>query len=154
MKPTDVGGKTWAADTSQFALQKIRAKAQADLDARDERRSQGQLNKANKYSPYREVKDDRGTGSTFQVDPVLSTLRCTGEELTNLTCKRWAEFCAEPRDEKPYAEELLQATRDKVISMVQASGQSVEDSLTVGAEPAALLPEKPKPKKKEPVLIG
>ena len=107
MRPVNVDLQPWDDRTANFELQRIRAQATADLNARDERRSEGKLNKANKYSPYSEDKDDRGTGSTFVVSPVLAALKCTGAEVVHLTCKRWAEFCATPKDDKPFIEDLL-----------------------------------------------
>lgn len=152
MRPVNANLQSWDHRTANFQLQKIRAKAVADLNARDERNSQGKLNAANKYSPYHEVKDDRGTGSTFVVDPVLAALKCTGADLIHLTGKRWAEFCAEPKDEKPFIEEMLEGTRDKALNRMQAAGTAVEDSLKAAPEPAVLMPPKSTAKVKEPAL--
>lgn len=154
MRPVNIDLQPWDDRTANFELQRIRARAIADLNDRDERNSQGQLSKANKYSPYREVVDDRGTGSTFVVDPVLAAMKCTGADLIQLTCKRWAEFCEKPQDDKPFIEALLKHTREIALNRMSAAGQGVEDSLRAAPKPTASLPEKPKAKAKEPTLIG
>lgn len=152
--PFNKDGTPWGVETGHLALQEIRQKVIADLKARDERLSRGRLSAETHYSPYIEVQKDNGEGSSFVVDPLLSSIRHTGEDTILLTEKRWREFTAEPQDEKPYREKLIQRSQGNRLKAAKAAGQAVEDSL--GAIADADLPVMPKlqPKKKEPALIG
>lgn len=156
MRPvnTDQDKKPWKPATSNLALQDIRRSAIDALNKRDEQLSRGRLNKDNRFSPYREEKRGDGTGSRFVVDPVLSEIKHTGEETIALTKSRWAEFCSEPRDEKVYAERLVKQTRDDHLAEMKAAGKEVEASLAPISEAEMPVLPTPKPKKKEPVLIG
>lgn len=137
-----------------MAFREIRADAILALRARDERRSQGKLNAANRYSPVTEIKKDNDQGSVFVPDPVLVSIRHTGEDLSLLSRSRWATFCSEPQDEKPYMERIQDRDRDDRLSRMKAAGQPIEDSLVaIEGVPQSVLPT-PKPKKKEPGLVG
>lgn len=150
--PTNLDGTRWGADTGHLALQEIRAKAIADLKARDERLSRGALNAENHYSPYREVQKEHGQGSSFIVDPLLSSIRHSGEDTILLTQKRWAEFTSNPQDEKPYRDKLLKKTEGDRLNAMKAAGQDVEDSLLTVPEDDLPVVPKPKAKIKEPAL--
>ena len=151
--PFNEDGTPWSPETGHLALQEIRKTAIADLNARDERLSRGQLNAANHYSPYREVQKEHGQGSSFVVDPLLSSIRHSGEETILLTEKRWREFTSEPQDEAPYRDKLAACTKTERLNAAKCAGQGVEDSL--GAVPESEMPVLPTRKPaKEPALIG
>lgn len=153
--PFNKDGTPWSADTGHLALQDIRRQAIDDLKAREERMSRGRMNAENHYSPYHEVQKENGQGSTFVVDPLLASLKHTGEETILLTQKRWAEFTSKPQDEKPYRDKLLKRTQGDRLSAMKAAGQEVEDSLTpIPDADLPVMPPMSKPKAKEPVLIG
>ncbi len=161
MRPIDTDGQSWGAETSNLALQDLRSKTIIDLNARDEQLSRGQLNKANGYSPYREVASKDGRSTNYRVDPVLSQIKHTGEETLALTKSRWADFCSERQDEKPYTDRLVTHTRDKQLAEMKAAGKEVAASLApIPEAEMPVLPPTPKPKagpqvkKKEPALIG
>lgn len=143
----------WSPETGHLALQEIRKQVIADLHARDERLSRGGLSAENHYSPYREVQKENGQGSHFVVDPLLSSIRHSGEETILLTEKRWREFVSEPQDEKPYRDKLIQSGQVDRLNAAKAAGQAVEDSLGAVAEAdlPAVMP-KSQPKLKEPAL--
>ncbi|MCK5641154.1 MAG: hypothetical protein KAJ19_10165 [Gammaproteobacteria bacterium] len=152
--PFNKDGTPWSPETGHLALRDIRKQVIADLNARDERLSRGQLNAENHYSPYREVPKENNQGSSFIVDPLLSSIRHTGEDTILLTEKRWREFTAEPQDEKPYRDKLIQRSQVDKLNAAKTAGQAVEDSLASVAEADLPVMPKPKPKTKEPALIG
>lgn len=143
----------WSVETSRLALQEIRRQVIIDLNARDERLSRGRMNAGNHFSPYDEVKNENGQGSTFVVDPLLASIKHSGEDTIALTNSRWADFISTPQDEKPYRDKLFKRDQTDRLAAMKAAGQEVEDSLGAVAEADLPLMPKPKPKKPEPVLI-
>lgn len=155
MLPQNANGESWGAETSNVALQDIRSSVISDLNKRDGQLSRGRLNADNNYAPYREQARADGTGSTFVIDPVLAEIKHTGDEMQNLVRARWGKFCETQQDEKPYVEELVKRTRDARLAAMKAAGEDAEASLAAIPEAEMpVLPPKPKPKKKEPALIG
>lgn len=155
--PRNDDGTSWGSDTARLAFREIRTDAIRALRARDERLSQGQLNAANRYSPVTEIKKDNDQGSVFVPDPVLVSIRHTGEDLSILSRSRWATFCSKPQDEKPYVKRIRDRDRNDRLARMEAAGQPIEDSLvaaTSGPALAPLLPKKPESQKKKPALIG
>lgn len=144
----------WSVETGHLALQGIRKQAIIDLNARDERLSRGRMNAGNHFSPYDEVQNENGQGSTFVVDPLLASIKHSGEETILLTEKRWREFTSTPQDEAPYRDKLSAHTKTARLNAAKCAGQAVEDSLGDVAEADLPLAPMPKPKKKEPALIG
>ena len=154
MRPRNPDGTPWSGDTANLALQELRRVVVVDLNKRDEQLSRGRMNAENRYSPYHEQKREDGTGSTFVVDPVLSSIKHTGAESTDLLQGRWGAFCATPQDEKPYIERLLNQSRNDQLASMKVAGDKVEASLVPIPEAEMPVLAKPKPKKREPALIG
>lgn len=155
MLPVNVNGNPWGPDTSNVVLQDLRSAVIADLNARDERLSRGRLNAANRYAPFRERQKEDGTGSIFEIDPVLSEIKYTGEEVQHLLQSRWADFCETPKDETPYVEELVKRTRHNQIAKLKTAGSEVQASLAPIPEvEMPVMPPKSKAKTKEPALVG
>lgn len=152
MLPVNTNGESWDAETSNLVLQDLRSTAIADLNRRDEQLSRGRLSAANRYSPYSEKKRGDGTGSTFVVDPVLGSLRHTGEEMQTLVRARWGDFCGTPQDEKPIAERLLKRTRAERLAVMQAAGKEVQATLEPIPEADLPVMSKVTPKATGPVL--
>lgn len=152
--PFNKDGSPWSAEAGHLALQDIRKQVVIDLNARDERLSRGRMNADNYFSPYNEVQNESGQGSTFVVDPLLASIKHSGEETILLTEKRWREFTSEPQDEAPYRDKLVAHTKAESLDAAKRAGQEVEDSLGAVADADLPLMPKSKPKKKEPALIG
>lgn len=152
--PFNKDGAPWGVETGHLALQEIRQKAIADLKDRDERLSRGRLNAETHYSPYIEKPKENGQGSSFVVDPLLSSIRHTGEDTILLTEKRWRQFASEPQDEKPYRDKMIERTQAERLNAAKTAGQAVEDSLGAVAEADLPVMPKPRAKVKEPALIG
>lgn len=144
MRPVNTNGIEWSRDTADMALQEIRAQAIQDLLDRDEQRSGGRMCKANNYAAYteHELKNKslhpeqgmRRGNIQVVIDPVLASIRHTGDEEQQLLAARWAEFCSEPRDEEPYRHKIQAKLRTERIKQLLGRGQDVEKSLTT-AEP-------------------
>lgn len=152
VNPTSDGGESWGDETSNLALQDLRSTAIADLNKRDEQLSRGRMNAANGYSPYREVPRKDGRGTNYKVDPVLCDIKHTGEETLVLTKSRWADFCEQAQQEKPYTDRLVTHTRDKQLAKMKSAGTGVEASLAPIDEAAMPVMPKAKPKRLEPAL--
>jgi hypothetical protein len=122
-------GEPWAPDTSHLAFMEIRAKAIKDLNARDKRLSHGRLNAANNFSPYVEHEREHGVGTDLIVDPVLASIKHTGEETQKLTASRWAQFCKKPQSEEAYRAKLTKRNCDDRLDAAIVRGEEVEHSL-------------------------
>lgn len=143
MRPINRSGKEWAVDTSNLAFRDIRRRALADLRDRDEARSEGRMCKANGYALYTEqANPDRGlnpehkgaAGTTFVVDPVLVAMRHSGDDELALIKSRWGDFCATPRDEKPYVERIRTCLRDDRLAIMRGDGAAIEATLPRNSE--------------------
>ena len=136
MRPVNEQGHEWDAETTALAFDEVRDKAKAELHARDERLSGGRLNAENRYSPCREVPRKRAEGSDSPVepgvdlvpDPALASIKHTGEEMLNLTKRRWAEWCEKPRPEGKYRDELAKRRRADRLDAMKAAGAEVDRS--------------------------
>lgn len=154
MRPINPNGKQWGVEASGVAYDDIHKQAVRDLCARDERLSGGQMNAGNNYAPYNVVEKPGSdtarapAGSRYVVNPLLVAMRHTGDEELQLTNARWAEFCSEPRDEKPYLDRILQQRRQDRLTVMVTAGANVSESLKAANEPMPQVAiESPPPKR-------
>ena len=143
MVPTDSKhNRPWSSANATLVVLDIRKKADLDLLRLDEQRSGGRLNEANGYSTYVETSNPDSLNRTFRADPVLSAMKHSGEDTDRLTAKRWAEFCAVPRDEEGTIAALgLNKAENAIAGMVER-GAELEAAVTEAKKAPKLAPVK------------
>lgn len=127
MLPVDSAtGKPWESANATRMVQSIRAKANDDLNANDERRSDGRLCAENEYSTLPPFNED--IKGPQRVEPIaeLVALKHTGHDTDALTAKRWAEFCKEPQDQVASMATLEGDSRTQRIERDIADGDELE----------------------------
>lgn len=147
MRPVNQDGSEWAQKTANAKINEIKQAVKREMLARDEERSGGRMNAGNNWAPYVEVPKDAGghdphgpMGARYVIDPALAAIKHTGADSEALIKERWAEFCAAPRDEKAYAEQLERRMREEQLNKLRASGAAIPDdgiSLQVPEQPVA-----------------
>lgn len=105
MQPIDsVTGRPWSSENSSLALEQIKDEVRSELRARDASRGIPQRKdvlddngvKIGEKENFQVYKDD---GKVYAVDQHLASLKHSGRENRLMVERRWAQFCAEPRDE-------------------------------------------------------
>lgn len=123
MRPVDMQHNEWPPEFSRAKLHQIRARAVAEMRARDEKRSNGRLSAANGYKPYEfapNVEGDDGTrGGRYVPQTDLVEIRHKGQETRKLCVGRWAEFCSEPRNLEDWKKEHVASERQIEINRMR-----------------------------------
>ncbi len=143
MRPLNADGTAWGIESTQLALRTLKSKCKNDLHDMEERESGGRLNAENRYSPVIEVmrdKDNAALGSVRHADPVLASIKHTGQELESLLKSRWATFCESPQDEQPYLDQMIKALRTDAMAVMKSDGETIEERLG-GLTPRMSAPE-------------
>lgn len=123
MQPVNCDGTPWDTEISGAMHQKIRREVIAEFKARDTARglpANGQCT----------VERDGG----WRVDPKLVKLKTTGRETRLTITRRWAEFCAEPKSQAPYAIEVAAIERKADVEAVMAGTAEVADGIGAPAK--------------------
>jgi len=138
MRPKNKDGTEWSVETSNMAFANIRAKALDDLHDYEERVSGGRLNAENQWCPLVAQDKSDGSGTLNVPDPVLASLKSSGDDQQTLVNARWAKFCNEPQDETPFRKGLDVTARTDLIVERSAAGESIEEALAAPLLPSPL----------------
>ena len=158
MVPTDSkNDRPWLSSNATLVVLDIRKKAELDLLRLDEHRSGGRLNAANGYATCVLVEGEAGDpNARWVADPVLSAFKHSGLDTDKLTAKRWAEFCAEPRDEEATIAALGLCVAKKAIAERITEGEELEAQIKAmrAGTPVAVVPEPvPVDQQSEPSVV-
>jgi len=134
--------RPWSSKCATLVLLDIRKKAELDLLRLDEHRSGGRLNADNGYSTYVDVTNDPDAmNRKYRPDPVLASFKHSGVDTDKLTAKRWAEFCAEPRDEEATIAALGLGVAENAIATQISEGEELEAQIAaLGSKSAPKIP--------------
>jgi len=142
-------GEAWPIEMANLKLQEIRQECREDLWALDERRGVTGLKVTDTIA---DPEDKEGLGKTKDVvNEQKRAAAHTGDDLTRLLAKRWAEYCSEPRDLAEFIattrlpkQQELEALTEAASHIEDAIANELADAPATNYAPAAVFDvEKP-----------